>query len=63
MISDIEDSFNKDFMAEADILFLTNDALSVNYEDFLLEIYNKSHNEISFLVQVMLYSHASLTII
>ena len=49
MISDIEDPFNKDFMAAADILFLTNDALSVNYEDFLLEIYNKYHNEIIVL--------------
>ena len=49
MISDIEDSFNKDFMAAADILFLTNDALSCNYEDFLIEIYNKYHNEIIVL--------------
>lgn len=49
MISDIEDPFNKDFMEAADILFLTNDALSVNYEDFLIDIYNRYHNEIIVL--------------
>lgn len=49
IIYDIEDPFNKDFMEAADILFLTNDSLSCNYEDFLIEIYNKYHNEIIVL--------------
>jgi ribokinase len=49
IITDVEDAFNKDFMEAADILFLTNDGLSCNYEDFLVEIYNRYHNEIIVL--------------
>lgn len=49
IINDIEDEYNKDFMKNSDILFLTNDSLSVNYEDFLIELYNKYHNEIIVL--------------
>lgn len=49
IINDVDDPFNKDFMEAADILFLTNDGLSCNYEDFLIELYNKYHNEIIVL--------------
>ena len=50
IIGTIDDEFNKDFMKYSDISFLSKKGLSnINYEDFLLEIYNKYHNEIIVL--------------
>lgn len=50
IIGRVDDPFNEDFMKYADILFLSSRGLTdYNYEDFLLEIYNKYHNEIIIL--------------
>ena len=50
IIGSIEDEFNVDFMKYSDILFLSSKGLKgYNYEDFLLSLYNKYHNEIIVL--------------
>lgn len=50
IVGSINDEFNADFMKYSDILFLSCKGLSdYNYEDFLLAIYNKFHNEIIVL--------------
>ncbi len=50
IIGDVHDEFNEEFIANSDILFLSSKGLAnYNYEDFLLSIYNKYHNEIIVL--------------
>ena len=46
VLSDINDSYNKDFMENADILFLSNEAIIDHEAEFMKEIYNKYHNKI-----------------
>ena len=46
VLSDINDSYNKDFMENADILFLSNEAIIDRETDFIKEIYNRYHNKI-----------------
>lgn len=50
IIGDVDDPFNSDFMKYSDIVFLSERGIKgKNYEDFLVEIYNKYHNEIIVL--------------
>jgi ribokinase len=50
IISNIEDEHNREFMEASDILFLSNKGLgNLNYEDFLLSLYEKYHNKIIVL--------------
>ena len=51
IIGDIDDPFNADFMKYSDILFLSKRGIEhrYNYEDFLISIYEKYHNEIIVL--------------
>ncbi len=50
IVGSTDDEFNQDFMKYSDILFLSKKGLNnYKYEDFLLEIYNKYHNEIIVL--------------
>lgn len=45
-ISSIDDNFNKDFMMNADYLFLSNEYVKGNEADFIKTIYEKYNNEI-----------------
>nr|MCR5607947.1 carbohydrate kinase family protein [Lachnospiraceae bacterium] len=38
VLSDIHDEYNKDFLKAADILFLSDEAVKDNYEEFILSI-------------------------
>lgn len=50
IIGSIDDEYNKEFMQYSDILFMSNKGLeNLNYEDFLISIYAKYHNEIIVL--------------
>jgi len=50
IIGNVDDEFNKDFMENSDILFLSSQGLKeYSYEDFLLALYEKYHNEIIVL--------------
>ena len=45
IIGNVDDEFNKEFMEYSDILFLSSKGIhELNYEEFLLDIYNTSHN-------------------
>ncbi|MBQ9673657.1 MAG: carbohydrate kinase family protein [Ruminococcus sp.] len=46
VLSDINDEYNRDFMANADILFLSDEALPCAAEDFIRQIKNRYHNKI-----------------
>lgn len=46
VLSDINDEYNKDFLACADILFLSDEKLPCNPEDFIMSIEEKYHNKI-----------------
>ena len=46
VLSSIEDSYNEDFMKNADILFLSNEAIQDKEEEFVIALYHKYHNEI-----------------
>ena len=46
VLSDINDSYNKDFMENANILFLSNEAIIDHETDFVKELYNRYHNKI-----------------
>ena len=50
IIGTVDDEYNAEFMKGSDILFLSKKGLDkVNYEDFLISIYEKYHNEIIVL--------------
>ena len=47
VFSNPDDDYNKDFLENASILFMSDEALKdINVKDFVLEIYRKFHNEI-----------------
>ena len=46
VLSSLEDTYNEDFLRNADILFLSNEAIKGREEDFLRSIYQKYHNQI-----------------
>lgn len=49
VLSDINDEYNKDFMAYADILFLSDEAISSEPKDFLTQIKEEYQNSIIVL--------------
>lgn len=50
IIGTVDDEFNKEFLENSDIVFLSERGLKgKNYEEFLIELYNKYHNEIIVL--------------
>ena len=46
VLSDINDDYNRDFMENADILFLSDEGLPCDAADFIRQLYNRYHNEI-----------------
>lgn len=46
VLGDIEDEYNRDFMENADILFLSNENLPCPAEDFIVKIAKRYHNRI-----------------
>ena len=46
LLSNIHDDYNRDFMANADILFLSNEKLPCSPEDFMRQLYDCYHNKI-----------------
>lgn len=49
VLSDIFDAYNKDFMKYADILFLSDEKLGVEYKEFILSLAHTYHNKIIVL--------------
>ena len=49
VLSDIYDEYNKDFMKHSNILFLSDEAINIRYEDFIMSIENEYHNDIIVL--------------
>lgn len=49
VLSDIYDEYNKDFMKYSNILFLSDEAININYEEFIMNIENEYHNDIIVL--------------
>ncbi len=50
IIGSVDDEFNSEFMKYSDILFLSSKGIgTLNYENFLIDIYNKYNNEIIVL--------------
>ena len=45
-IYDINDDFNRDFMINSDILFLSNEYIKGRESEFLVELYNAYHNKV-----------------
>ena len=46
VLSDINDDYNRDFMENADILFLSDEGLPCDAADFIRQLYNRYHNKI-----------------
>ena len=46
VLGSLDDEYNQDFLQNADILFLSNEAIRGKEGDFLREIYQRFHNEI-----------------
>ena len=46
VLSDIDDEYNKDFLENADILFLSNEAIYDHEAEFMKEIYQRYNNKI-----------------
>lgn len=51
VLNNIDDDYNRDFMENADILFLSDENLPCEPTDFLMKIENKYHNKIIVLGQ------------
>lgn len=49
VLSDVYDEYNKDFMRNSNILFLSDEAINIRYEDFIMSIENEYHNDIIVL--------------
>ena len=49
VLTDIHDAYNRDFMAAADILFLSDEGIGQNYRPFLTELAHTYRNEIIVL--------------
>lgn len=46
VLSNIDDEYNKEFLANADILFLSDEQIPCDKRDFMLQLQNKYHNRI-----------------
>ena len=46
LISSLDDSYNRDFMEKADILFFSNEGILGREGDFMREVFGRYHNEI-----------------
>ena len=46
VLSNIDNDYNRDFMENADILFLSDEHLPCSPEDFIRQLYNRYHNKI-----------------
>lgn len=46
VLSNIDDEYNRDFMKNADILFLSNENIPCSPEDFIQQLYQRYHNQI-----------------
>ena len=51
VLSDINDEYNKDFLEDSNILFLSDEGISGNPKDFIMEIEKKYKNDIIVLGQ------------
>lgn len=51
VLSNINDEYNRRFMMNSDVLFLSHEGIKGNHEDFLISIYKKYHNKIIVLGQ------------
>ena len=49
VLSDINDEYNKDFMENANILFLSDENIKGDYKDFVMSIEKQYHNDIIVL--------------
>lgn len=49
VLNDIHDEYNKDFLQYSNILFLSDEAINENYEEFIMKIENLYHNDIIVL--------------
>lgn len=49
VFNNIHDEYNKDFLENSNILFLSDEAISINYEEFIMNIENTYHNDIIVL--------------
>ena len=46
VLNNIDDEYNRDFLANADILFLSDEQIPCDKKDFMLQLQNKYHNRI-----------------
>ena len=46
VLRDIEDDYNRDYMANADILFLSDEGLPCSHEAFIRKLYERYHNRV-----------------
>ncbi len=51
VLSDIEDSYNKEFMENADLLFLSDENINGNHKEFVNQLKNRYNNRIIVLGQ------------
>ena len=51
VLSDIHDSYNKRFLEKADVVFLSDEGISGNHEEFMISLWNTYHNRIIVLGQ------------
>lgn len=49
VLSDVQDDYNRDFMQYADLLFLSDENIHTDYQEFLMDIENHYKNEILVL--------------
>ena len=49
VLSDVKDDYNRDFMQYADLLFLSDENIHTDYQEFLMDIENHYKNEILVL--------------
>lgn len=49
VLGNIYDEYNKDFMRYSNILFLSDEAINIKYEEFIMNIENEYHNDIIVL--------------
>ena len=49
VFNNIHDEYNKDFLENSNILFLSDEAIEINYEEFMMSIENLYHNDIIVL--------------
>ena len=49
VFNNVYDEYNKEFLENANILFLSDEAININYEEFIMNIENVYHNDIIVL--------------